>query len=292
MDDTLQRKTHNAFASLCVSIKAILTASSRTRREAFFSCPIAEWRTNKTTPLANPRRRWIVQQLAREKGKRKMCCVQTNNREFIIEWIDEGLTALKVTSGENTSIVRFDSDAKCLLEMGKGGASYALLESLEDCFCELTGIRLDISNVFLNLLRVDHGSGVEQKIFFADFPDAAKDKFNKEIRKISKSWRFKGDEVEREVKLKEFISYVIYFRRFFSFVGCESALNVGLIYINKVWLEDEWLAFNQDTEALCQKLSLPVTNGIVQYHLEEAKRLTDIWRKPNNSSWKYFAKEV
>ena len=43
MDDTLQRKTHNAFASLCVSIKAILTASSRTRREVFFFRSIAEW---------------------------------------------------------------------------------------------------------------------------------------------------------------------------------------------------------------------------------------------------------
>ena len=44
MDDTLQRKTHNAFASLCVSIKAIPTASRGARREAFFLCPIAEWR--------------------------------------------------------------------------------------------------------------------------------------------------------------------------------------------------------------------------------------------------------
>lgn len=217
---------------------------------------------------------------------------QVNRTEFTIEWKDSELTALKVMSGEKTSVVRFDSKASCLFEMDEQSDSCAILESLEDRFCELTGIRLDISNVFLNLLRVDHGSDVEQKMFFADFPDAAKDKFSKEIRKIAKSWRFKGDEVEREVKLKEFISYVIYFRRFFSFVGCDNALNVGLIYINKVWLEDEWLAFNQDTEALCQKLSPPATNGIVQYHLEEAKRLADIWRKPNNSSWKYFAKEV
>ena len=50
MDDTLQRKTHNAFASLCVSIKAILTASSRTRREVFFFVPIAEWRENMGAP--------------------------------------------------------------------------------------------------------------------------------------------------------------------------------------------------------------------------------------------------
>ena len=53
MDDTLQRKTHNAFASLCVSIKAIPTASRGARREAFFLCPIAERRNNKTTPLDN-----------------------------------------------------------------------------------------------------------------------------------------------------------------------------------------------------------------------------------------------
>ena len=33
----MQRKTHNAFASLCVSYKAILTASAEARREDFFS---------------------------------------------------------------------------------------------------------------------------------------------------------------------------------------------------------------------------------------------------------------
>ena len=67
MDDTLQRKTHNAFASLCVSIKAIPTASRGARREVFFFRSIAEWRTNKTTPLANPRRRWSAQQQERKK---------------------------------------------------------------------------------------------------------------------------------------------------------------------------------------------------------------------------------
>ena len=35
MDGTLQRKTHNSFASLRVSIKAIPTASTKTRREVF-----------------------------------------------------------------------------------------------------------------------------------------------------------------------------------------------------------------------------------------------------------------
>ena len=34
-DDTLQRRTHPRFASLCVSVKASLTASQKTRREAF-----------------------------------------------------------------------------------------------------------------------------------------------------------------------------------------------------------------------------------------------------------------
>ena len=38
LDDTLQRKTLQRFASLRVSNKAILTASIETRREAFF-CP-------------------------------------------------------------------------------------------------------------------------------------------------------------------------------------------------------------------------------------------------------------
>jgi len=41
-DGTWQRKTHNAFASLCVSDKAISTASFETLREAFFLCSIAE----------------------------------------------------------------------------------------------------------------------------------------------------------------------------------------------------------------------------------------------------------
>ena len=44
-DGTLQRETHNAFASLCVSYKAIPTASLETRREVFFFVPIAKWRT-------------------------------------------------------------------------------------------------------------------------------------------------------------------------------------------------------------------------------------------------------
>ncbi len=40
MDDTLQRKTQQRFASLCVSIKAIPTASSETRMRGFFMPPI------------------------------------------------------------------------------------------------------------------------------------------------------------------------------------------------------------------------------------------------------------
>ena len=42
-DGTLQRKTHNAFASLRVSFKAIRTASFEIRREVFFLYSIAEW---------------------------------------------------------------------------------------------------------------------------------------------------------------------------------------------------------------------------------------------------------
>ena len=57
MDDTLQRKTHNAFASLCVSIKAIPTASRGARREAFFLCSIAEWRNGRAGAPRTPQTR-------------------------------------------------------------------------------------------------------------------------------------------------------------------------------------------------------------------------------------------
>ena len=57
MDDTLQRKTLQRFASLCVSIKAIPTASSETRREAFIlplirvsDCCASEATQSKDTP--------------------------------------------------------------------------------------------------------------------------------------------------------------------------------------------------------------------------------------------------
>ena len=60
MGDTLQRKTHNAFASLRVSYKAISGPPDEHEGRFSFFVPIAEWRANKTTPLANLRNRWIT----------------------------------------------------------------------------------------------------------------------------------------------------------------------------------------------------------------------------------------
>jgi len=53
MGDTLQRETHNAFASLRVPIKAILTASLETRREVF-SCPQIVFRVQAAKSQARP----------------------------------------------------------------------------------------------------------------------------------------------------------------------------------------------------------------------------------------------
>jgi len=54
MDGTLQRKTHKRFASLCVSIKAIPTASTKTRREVFlcsrFVSPVKRRNGRKARP--------------------------------------------------------------------------------------------------------------------------------------------------------------------------------------------------------------------------------------------------
>ena len=217
---------------------------------------------------------------------------QMNNTEFTIEWKDNELTALTVTSGEKTAVVRFDSKASCLFEMDEQGDSCALLESLADRFCELTGIRFDISDVFSNLLRVEHGSDLEQKLFFADFPDVAKDKFAINIHNSSKYWCFNGDEFKREAKINEFISYVIYFRRFFSFVKCENAINVGLIYINKKCLENEWLAFTQNMGAFCDKFGLPPNKNETLPYFDMVKRFTNLWIKQEKSAWKYLVKEV
>ena len=57
MGDTLQRKTHNAFASLRVPIKAILTASLETRREVFFFVRLPSGRNGRAGAPRTPQTR-------------------------------------------------------------------------------------------------------------------------------------------------------------------------------------------------------------------------------------------
>ena len=76
MGDTLQRKTHNAFASLCVSIKAIPTASRGARREVFFSfrLPSGDGRTRSpSAPRTRDENKPDSPTMKRNKGMEELC---------------------------------------------------------------------------------------------------------------------------------------------------------------------------------------------------------------------------
>ncbi len=199
--------------------------------------------------------------------------------KFKIEWVDEELSALRVTAGDKSSLIAYDSADNSLFEVAEDASSNMLLESLTDHVRDLTGILFDNNDLFFNLLRVEHHSFLEREVLFADFPEKAKSKICERMRKLSNSWSYNGRGGDKATRFKDFISYVFYFRRLFSFEKDDNSIKLGLIYINKSKIENEWLAFNQDVNALSSKLCKQPTHGSIVHRIEVVKRLIGIWQK-------------
>lgn len=199
--------------------------------------------------------------------------------KFKIEWVDEELSALRVTAGDKSSLIAYDLADNSLFEVAEADSSNMLLESLTDHVCDLTGILFDSSDLFFNLLRVEHNSFLEREVLFADFPEKAKSKICERMQELSNSWSYNGGGGDKSTRVKDFISYVFYFRRFFSFEKDDNSINLGLIYINKSKIESEWLAFNQDVDALSNKLCKQPTHCSIVHRIDVVKRLIGIWQK-------------
>jgi len=198
---------------------------------------------------------------------------------FKIEWVDEELTALRVTAGTKSSLIVCDLKDNSLFDVAETAMSNMLLKSLTDRVCDITGILFDSNGLFFNLLRVEHNSFLGREVLFADFPKKAKSKISERMRELSNSWSYNGGGGDKTTRVKDFVSYVFYFRRFFSFEKDDNSINLGLIYINKSKLENEWLAFNQDVDALSNKLCKQPTHGSIVHRIEVVKRLIGIWQK-------------
>lgn len=221
----------------------------------------------------------VAKQLTKE-GKKKMSSENAKMNEmpkFKIEWVDEELAALRVTAGDKSSLIAYDLADDSLFEVAEAASSNMLLESLTGHVCDLTGILFDSNDLFFNLLRVEHHSFLEREVLFADFPEKAKSEISERIRELSNSWSFTGG--DKATRVKDFISYVFYFRRFFSFEKDGNSINLGLICISKSKLESEWLAFNQDVDALSSKLCKQPTHGSIKHRIDVVKRLISIWQK-------------
>ena len=260
----MQRKRTRACLSLCFLYGNSNGLSWDTKR-GFLFVPIASGRTT-----------------GRERNKKNMSnetAKMNDMPKFKIEWNDEELTALRVTAGDKSSLIAYDLEDNSLFEVVETASPNTLLESLTERVCALTGILFDSNGLFFNLLRVEHNSFLEREVFFADFPEKAKSQISERIRELSSSWSYNGGVGDKKTRVKDFISYVFYFRRFFSFEKDDNSINLGLIYINKSKLENEWLAFNQDVDALSSKLCKQPTHGSVVHRIDVVKRLIDIWQK-------------
>jgi len=180
---------------------------------------------------------------------------------YKIEWMDNGLTGLRLSYNDCEQVIRGDinlriEDAQPLRK--------SLLKGLCNKFRLLTGILVDCNDVLFHSVRLDPCAEISKEINFADFPAEAKIKIAEGIRIASGDWTFVGKNLNNVVS--DFASYVIKFRRCFTFEKIPDSINVGLIYISKDKLEKEWYAFNGDKESLAKKLDCSAnTCAIVDY---------------------------
>ena len=193
---------------------------------------------------------------------------------FVLKWKDCGLKELEIGKDNLRFTIKYDDRAKSIgriienVDTDKG-----VISDLQERMHKQTGILFDYDDLFSALLHMDYA--FEKKIVFEDFPNVAKGMIRDEILKASESWQCRPN-VEQSEQFDKFISYVISLRRFFSFAKTDGAVNVGLLYVNVVTLEFEWLAFNKDADALSKKYNLRSCNcGIIDY-IERVKRYVQI----------------
>lgn len=197
-----------------------------------------------------------------------------NGPEFVLKWTDCGLKVLEIGKDNLRFPIKYDDGVESIDKIIEGiDTDKSVISALQERMRKQTGILFDYDDLFSALLHMDYA--FEKKIVFEDFPDVAKGMIQDVILKASESWQCRPN-VEQSEQFDKFISYVISLRRFFSFAKTDGAVNVGLLYVNVVTLEFEWLAFNKDADALSKKYNLRSCNcGIIDY-IERVERYVQI----------------
>ena len=223
--------------------------------------------------------RHIVENITEENNMSEEVAIaevkQVDDRpEFVLKWMDSELKELRIRRGDSQVLLKSDDKAKSIRGIIEAGdADNGVISALQERMHKQTGSLFDYDDLFNALLHLDYTS--EKEIVFEDFPDMAKEMIRDTILKASERWECKPT-VGQHDQLRKFIEYVTNLRRFFSFEKNDAASKVGMIYVNGARLEYEWLAFNQDAEALSKKYNVKPTNCGVRDYIRRVTRYVQI----------------
>ena len=189
---------------------------------------------------------------------------------FILEWMDDNLTTLRITHAGCEQLIK----AGDTWEIDQ--SQETVLKRLCNRFSLRFGRYIDRNYILFNLFCLDPDAEISKEIIFSDFSYGAKARIADEISASSIGWSYSG--ANRNNAISEFVSYVIEFRRCVTFDKIDNSINIGLIYINKDKLEDEWYVFNGDKESLARKRNRSAKNCEIVDRVERTSRFVNEWR--------------
>ena len=204
---------------------------------------------------------------------------QKETCEFLIEWISDDLTELRLIVDNCQSLIREESGMDDLAEFNDKQIS--LVDKLQQKTDAIIGHpinRRTIKGLLSTLIDIDRNTGVWNAIDFKDFPEKAKSLLNEKIQEACNGWEFIGDGDDKQAKIEEFASYVIYMRLCMTFNQPTDSLRIGMLYLDKDKLEHEWLVFTGNKAALGKRKGYSVRNCGITEDCARAKERVNRWR--------------